>query len=199
MANTIDVLGDDAVADALIERTITEYIDDTISGTYGSLSDMFAGCEQLTNVELPNLEEVYQGMFTGCSSLVSVNLPKLTHVYHQCFYNCSALRQLVLPATTNVYGSAFVSCSALVSIDLGSVMYFSDGTNVYNNFKGCGALGRIIMRGNSVPMLSSNCFRVLPSTTLFYVPDDLVDSYKSATNWSRYGDRIKGISELPEE
>ena len=30
----------------------------------------------------------------------------------------------------------------------------------------------------------------------FYVPDDLVDSYKEATNWSTYADQIKPISEL---
>jgi hypothetical protein len=36
------------------------------------------------------------------------------------------------------------------------------------------------------------------SNVIIYVPDALVNSYKSASNWSTYADRIKGLSELPE-
>ena len=32
-----------------------------------------------------------------------------------------------------------------------------------------------------------------------YVPDALVDSYKTATNWSVFADQIKPLSELPTE
>ena len=33
-------------------------------------------------------------------------------------------------------------------------------------------------------------------TGYVYVPDDMVDTYKSATNWSTYASQIKGMSEL---
>ena len=36
-------------------------------------------------------------------------------------------------------------------------------------------------------------------TGYIYVPDSLVDSYKTATNWSTYASQIKPISELPQE
>ena len=32
-----------------------------------------------------------------------------------------------------------------------------------------------------------------------YVPDELVEQYKVATNWTTYANQIKPISELPEE
>ncbi len=31
-----------------------------------------------------------------------------------------------------------------------------------------------------------------------YVPDELVDAYKTATNWSVFANAIKGLSELPQ-
>lgn len=34
------------------------------------------------------------------------------------------------------------------------------------------------------------------ATGYVYVPDDMVDTYKSATNWSTYASQIKGMSEL---
>jgi hypothetical protein len=32
-----------------------------------------------------------------------------------------------------------------------------------------------------------------------YVPDEYVETYKTATNWVTYADRITGISNLPAE
>ena len=32
----------------------------------------------------------------------------------------------------------------------------------------------------------------------FYVPDDLVDDYKAATNWNAYANQIKPLSEYVE-
>jgi hypothetical protein len=48
---------------------------------------------------------------------------------------------------------------------------------------------------------STNAFSNTPiasGTGYIYVPDDLVDRYKQATNWSTYASQIKGISELPQ-
>jgi hypothetical protein len=36
-------------------------------------------------------------------------------------------------------------------------------------------------------------------TGFVYVPDNLVEKYKTATNWSTYASQIKPMSELPEE
>ena len=50
-----------------------------------------------------------------------------------------------------------------------------------------------------VPTLGSDVFTNTPianGTGYIYVPDDLVESFKSATNWSIYADQIKAISEM---
>ena len=64
--NTIDVLGDDAVIDSIIERTITEFKDDVIT-TVGQYA--FYGCTALTVVDVPNVTRIEQNAFCKCSAL----------------------------------------------------------------------------------------------------------------------------------
>lgn len=68
------------------------------------------------------------------------------------------------------------------------------------SFRECGSLSSLVVYSESVPILSnSNAFLLTPiadGTGYIYVLDDLVDSYKSATNWSTYAEQIKSISEL---
>ena len=40
---------------------------------------------------------------------------------------------------------------------------------------------------------------IASGTGYIYVPDDLVDQYKVATNWATYASQIKGLSEIPAE
>lgn len=64
----------------------------------------------------------------------------------------------------------------------------------------CASLAKLIIRTESVCRLTNtNAFANTNSLLLnIYVPDSLVDSYKTATNWSTYADQIKPISELEE-
>ena len=68
----------------------------------------------------------------------------------------------------------------------------------------CDSLKTMILRSNEVCVLKySGAISSTPiatSTTegFIYVPDDLVESYKTATNWSTYASQIKGLSELGE-
>ena len=47
---------------------------------------------------------------------------------------------------------------------------------------------------SNINMLQST--PIANGTGYVYVPDDMVDTYKSATNWSTYASQIKGMSEL---
>ena len=69
--NTIDALGDDAVVDSILCRTIESYADDAIT-SIGSYA------------------------FYGCSNLVTVDLPSVTSMGARAFYNCSSLATLIL-------------------------------------------------------------------------------------------------------
>ena len=68
-------------------------------------------------------------------------------------------------------------------------------------FYNCTKLSKFALPNiTSVPTLSStNNFYNTPianGTGYIYVPDDLVESFKSATNWNTYADQIKAISEM---
>ena len=82
------------------------------------------------------------------------------------------MKEIFLPAVTSIGNNAFKSCSALTKLVLGNT--------------------------EQVATLGTAAFYEADKA-IVYVPDELVDAYKSATNWSAYADRIKGIREIPEE
>ena len=83
------------------------------------------------------------------------------------FSSCSGLTEVSFPNATSIGYSAFDSCSSLTTIYV--------GTNT-----------------STVCTLSStSAFNNCTNLTNIYVPASLVDSYKSATNWSSYADKIK--------
>ena len=90
---------------------------------------------------------------------------------------------------------AFRYCGALERAEFTKVTAIS--TFAFGN---CKVLAKFIIRTESVCILgNTNVFANIDSSVLnIYVPDSLVDSYKTATNWSTYADQIKPISELEE-
>lgn len=74
-------------------------------------------------------------------------------------------------------------------------------TEIYNgSFSGCESLNKFIIRTPSVCALKTTGALegsgIDLGTGYVYVPDDLVDSYKAANNWSTYSSQIRPISEL---
>ena len=107
------------------------------------------------------------------------------------FSNCSALTDITLPSLENTGSYLFSKCSNLKNVTLPSVRFIRDYA-----FQNCNSLNKVILSNTS----EVAALNILGNTTIrlatIYVPDELVDSYKSATNWSAYADRIKGLSEL---
>ena len=78
---------------------------------------------------------------------------------------------------------------------------FTQQVKLWNtSFSDCAALVKFILRSESVCTLQSiGAFSRTPiesGTGYIYVPDQLVDAYKTATNWVTYADQIKPISKL---
>ena len=131
--NTIDVLGDDAVIDSIIDRTITEFNDDHITevGQYA-----FYQCAALTAMDLPNVTEIGVKAFARTSPVAVLNLPKLTILGNNafeyasfpdtisfpslaenkhpngeyCFENAT-LKNVDLPICKNIAGRMFRNCT----------------------------------------------------------------------------------------
>lgn len=121
------------------------------------------------------------------------------------FYNCTELTSLDLSnfntANVTTMFNMFNLCRSLEKIDL-SNFDVSKVTNMRSMFYNCNSLSKVIIDNQTVFDLKSNVFLETPineGTGFIYVPDNMVETYKSATNWSTYADQIKGMSELPTE
>ena len=112
--NTIDVLGDGAVFDSIIGRTIAEFKDDRIE----TVRDYaFYNCSNLTEVDLPSATSVKYSAFTGCSALTKVNIPavKAIEPYNKIFF----LVQLVMILTLqHLKNTAYLQESTLLGFML---------------------------------------------------------------------------------
>ena len=165
--------GGSDVLNSILKRTITgEYTNNEITmlGSYALTS-----CA-LASVSFPAVTRVDAYTFDACTRLESVNLPVATSMGFYCFRSCGALSKVELPALTNINNGAFAYCSAL------TCAIFRNTTKV-------------------VTLGSKSAFTGTPiasGTGYIYVPAALVDSYKSATNWSTYADQIRAIEDYPD-
>jgi hypothetical protein len=91
------------------------------------------------------------------------------------------------------------NCNSLKKLDFGSLSNGIGGAAFYS----CSSLNTLILRyADGVPALSNkNAFTSTPialGTGYIYVPQDLVEQYKEATNWSLFADQIRAIEDYPE-
>ena len=126
------------------------------------------GTSDTFNSYIQKLEEhpyYLKGLVEG--TIESIKSPSTTSIGYQAFRYCSSLTEASFPNVTSIGNFAFNQCTKLTTIYV--------GTNT-----------------STVCTLSStNAFSNCTNLTNIYVPASLVDSYKSATNWSSYASKIK--------
>lgn len=183
--NTIDVLGDDAVVDGIIQRTITEFKDDQVTevGAYA-----FYGCDKLETVELPNVVTLGEYAFSSCRSLFCVNFPNVIRASGWgVFGDCDALTTVTLPRLLSTTSNMFTNCPNLKTVDFSDLNDFAAWTfNGYTNPE------TIILRKETVVTFDSSGFKC---SGYIYVPRALIEDYKVATNWSTYADQFRALED----
>ena len=204
--------------DSFITREISgAYTNDRVTqiGEYA-----FANCTEITDVNLPNVINISYNSFRGCTKLKAISLPHCQVAGGNSFYGCSNLEAVSLPSChtlgTGALGSAFWGCSKLSQVSLPlvtTIMSFTFRDTVIqkidflsvNNIESSAfiyarQLDTLILRNSNVCVLKNiNAFdstKIAAGTGYIYVPDNLVDSYKIATNWVTFANQIKPISEL---
>lgn len=193
--NTVDTLGDDAVIDSIIKRTITEFKDNVVTTIRNSA---FLECATLENVDLPNVTDVGESAFGGCVALENVDLPEAINIGAYSFQNCTSLTHVVLPKATNLGGIAsgrtFDGCTSLRFVDLPMVTSIP-----YAAFLNCSSLVALVIRTDAVPSArNEQMFQGTPiasGTGYIYVPRDLVNSYATANYWSTYAAQYRPIED----
>ncbi len=211
--------------DALIDDSITEIN----SNAQTIRTNAFSQCSSLVTADFPEATEIGTTAFSECSALEAVNCAKVETTGNRAFETCSSLKVVNFPSLPNLAGgSEFINCSALTSVEFPALTTIS-ASNTFSgctslktadfpalttisrsdifaaryDAPACTSLDALILRAPSVVSVTGSGFLsgtpIASGTGYIYVPDDLVDSYKAATNWSTYANQIKGISELPTE
>lgn len=151
----------------------------------------FNEMSKFLNVKILNRSE-----FAGCSSLENVgllNIEKIERTNGDGVFYKSGLKKAILPKAVSIGGWAFKESPNLESA------FFGEGCTAIGSwtFKSCSSLKYSVVLNNTPPSLANNAYDGTHSDLKIYVPDASVEAYKTATNWSQYSSRIKGISELP--
>lgn len=169
--------GGTELVDAIITGTIT-----SISSNVTSIRDRaFQGCISLTSVNMPEVTNAGGNTFNGCTLLSDVSLPKLTQLAGSAFAGCTSLEEIYLKNLVSAGSSAFSNCSNLRIADVGPLNSLL--ATLFNN---CASLEALILRKTTICALGNvNTFTnsgILNGGHV-YVPEDLIETYKAATNW----------------
>ena len=186
----------------------------TGASSLASMSGMFQDCASLITVDLTGLNTSkvtnMNAMFQFCESLTSVNLrgintSSVTNM-DLMFYQCGSITSVDLTGldTSKVTNMSYTFgiCSNLKYVNISGWTSESITNNSYM-FGFSPKLEAVVIDSPAVFRLTAatafNDSGVSKGTGFVYVPDDLVDEYKSATNWTTVADQIKPLSELPQE
>ena len=133
--------------------------------------EVFRNYESLPVADFPNVTSTGANIFYACYGLRTVNLPKLSAVGINMFAYSSLLKKLDFPSVESISGGAFSHCSRLVTL--------------------------ILRKADAVCTLANvNAFTntsIAKGTGYIYVPDNLVEQYKAATNWSTYASQMVSV------
>ena len=152
-------------------RGCTLLLDASIPDSVTSIDDYaFSGCTQLSYINLPNhLTSLGTNVFRNCLNFSTINIPKtLTYIPNACFYNCDGLSDIELPSSiTSIGNEAFRDCSGL-----------------YN----------LVLHSTTPPTLGSNALYNVNSNIRILVPSASVNTYKAASGWSDFANKIYPIT-----
>lgn len=164
------------------------YLPDAITALYDYT---FAYCINLTTIRLPRLLQIIDdGCFSWCSGLTSVTIPDyVTSIGEKAFGDCKSLTSITIPnSVTSLGEKAFEFCSGLTRVTIGSGV-----TSISSRaFEGCSSLTSVTSLATTPPALGSNAFFNTNDCPI-YVPASSVNSYKTASGWSDYANRIVSI------
>ena len=161
--------------------------------------EFFRDDYNISVIDLPNLKSLAsEYCIVSCISLKYINLPQITDIPFRSLTSLPKLEYINIPNVKTIGYNAFGSCHKLKKLELPSIVSISTrGLEFFSN------LHTLIMsnpnticRASSSSVLSNT--PIAKGTGYIYVPDALVDQYKSATNWSVYANQIKPLSEYVE-
>ena len=226
VSNTLTELNDDRLIKiktyALYRRTALEQVN--FPNLTTGASSVFSDCYSLENINLEKMSEIKNNSFSYCYNLKTINIPDVTKIADSAFYCCyfitnylfnniigilgssafgyTGIKEAILYDLTSIYSSPFTYCPILSKIELMSTTKkMTLPTGAYGALAEYSNLTHFIIHyPSSVLTLGTYTLNNTPlahGQGAIYVPENLVNDYKSATNWSVYADIIYPLEDYP--
>lgn len=131
------------------------------------------------------------------TQVTSLNLPELTTITGYTFRECMALANMVFPKLEEIPYNGCREWKGLVKADFHNLKKIGS-----NGFYQCSNLETLIIRTPTLCTLPSGSIftssKIEAMTGGIYFPASLVETYRSASNWSKYAAIIYAIEDYPE-
>lgn len=170
-------------ANEIVDRSFTTL--NITTDTIGSYS--LRESTNLVTINAPNLTKVLGYACYGCTNLKNINTnADIVSVASSCFGSCRNLEDFDFELS-NINTASFANCEKITKIICSSNISQLATNSV---FSGCSSLKTLVLRktGSVVTLRNVNSFDNTPFRNgeggTVYVPNDLISSYESATNWS---------------
>lgn len=199
----------------LLSGDITSVSDENATSVRGSC---FYSCKKLQEVYLPNVTSIGESAFKNCDMLSKINIQNVETLGAYALSDCIEITELYLPKAITIGGGACFEASRLKKVTLGNVKTigasaFFENVNCEeidislnenvdcicaSAFFGNKKLLKLTIRGTAlIPLASSNALAgslIANGRGKIYVDPSMVETYKTATNWSKYANVIEAIS-----
>lgn len=163
--------------------------------TGGGGSDLDALIDGSITEVTSNVETVVQYACYYGTFLTSVNLPNATTIGKESFKFCNKIETFLCPNVTKIDQQGLYSCGNITGLDFLHPVELG-AQSLYGLLK----IKFLILRSNEnlSTLQNTNAFstsNISSKVGYIYVPRDLVDSYKSATNWSTYASQFRALED----
>ena len=128
--------------------------------------------------------------FNSCYSIETVTMPdSVTNIGNNAFYYCYSFVSITISnSATSIGSDAFYSCFSIASVTIPNLVTII-GANAFGN---CHGVKEYHLKPISPPTLSNaNAFSSISSDCIIFVPNGSLESYKTATNWSKYANKMQ--------
>lgn len=147
---------------------------------------MAYACENLKAISIPSYVAVVgDEAFRGCSKLSSIDFADSQNLYsigQYAFAYCSALLSVEVPEGVQTLGAYAFRNTGLVQLRLPSTLSVIGNYTFYN----CSHLLKMNVAAYTPPTVSSYTFYNVPRTAKVYVPESVVNTYKSTAVWREF-------------
>lgn len=164
------------------------------------MNDAFSSCTVLEEAQFESLESIGYEAFQRCG-IKNIDMSKVKSVDTSAFSR-SNIMKAKMPLVESLGSHVFEYCSALTILDISN----PEATRVpnidgYNAFSSCTSMKALILRSTSkmIKLTASGTDKLPPTITdgtcFIYVPRTLLETYKTATNWSVYAGQFRALED----